>query len=105
MPISGSKAGQAIMQTHEEIRKALLKLEEIHFQQISDSFQGDPKLGDCITGGIQFAALDDSVSKSGQIMPVIGTFRINYSREEEPATTLFPYIGKPGGPAVEQSTG
>lgn len=93
------------MQTHKEIRKALLKLEEIHFQQISDSFQGDPKLGDCITGGVQFAALDDSVSKSGQIMPVIGTFGINYSREEEPATTLFPYIGKLGGPAVEQNTG
>jgi hypothetical protein len=93
------------MQNYEEIKKSLLKLEEIHFQQISESYRGDPKLGDCITGGIQFGALDNLVSTSKEKMPVIGTFGINYSQKEDSATTLFPYIGAIGGPAVEQGTG
>jgi hypothetical protein len=93
------------MQTYEEIKKSLLKLEEIHFQEVSESYRGDPKLGDCITGGVQFAALDELVSKSQQKLPVVATFGINYSQKEDSAASLFPYIGTQIGPAVEESTG
>jgi hypothetical protein len=89
----------------QDIRNTLLNLEKDHFQRISNSFRAGPNIEACISGGIQFAALDTSESENEKRLPVIGTFGINYSQEDRPVTELFPYIGKLRGPQVEENTG
>jgi hypothetical protein len=84
------------------IQKKLLDLERRHYPGARAVYFHP---NHCISGGIQFAALDTYHKDTEGKLPVVCVVGINYTRDPTCRHCFFPFIGRGGGPRVESKTG
>lgn len=86
------------MDTYQNIHRILLDL-ECQFFPAATAALATPS--QCITGGIQFAALDSCHCKSQRMMPVVCVLGINYTQGGTQAASFYSYAGGIGGPRIQ----
>jgi len=95
--------------TVQSLESKLLPLEKTHYTALNEHFRW-PKikgLRDCITGGVQFAAIDKHHLHCTTRKPVVAIVGVNYTQGPPDADNkhLYPYNGNNGIPSVLATTG
>ncbi|MGA8574336.1 MAG: hypothetical protein WB609_01455 [Candidatus Cybelea sp.] len=91
------------MDTFAALQNVLQALEREHFERLRSDFQWTPELAECISGAVQFFALDNG-DRSPDPLPVICAVGINYTQGPKTnAQELVHYGGTV--PSVTRPTG
>lgn len=93
------------METFEGLERRLLALEERHVKKLAQSFVCTQPLESCITGQVQFAAIDPRHKTKEQQLPVVVLIGINYTQDATPGYELRHYLGTLNEPSVTQKAG
>jgi hypothetical protein len=86
--------------------KTVAELEKNHLSQLNAAFAWTDGLRDCITGGVQFGALDRTHRNSLRGFPIVVAIGINYTQGGIESTgELVPYQSSKDKPGTIRGTG
>lgn len=89
------------METYAVVQRKLLDLERDHYPIARTRFVAPDR---CVTGGIQFAALDTHHKNTADKLPVVCVMGINYTNDPTCSYRFFSSLGRSTGPTVESGT-
>jgi hypothetical protein len=91
------------MRTFDELERQLDALEQEQFERLRAHFRWAPELRECISGTVQFFALDRD--RSSAALPVICAVGINYTQGPRTNAEQLMHYGGKADPYVSRSTG
>lgn len=92
------------MRTFAELENRLRELEREHFERLRAAFRWTPELRECISGMVQFFALDNS-DPSPAPQPVVCAIGINYTQGPKTNGERLLHYGGTSDPIVTRPTG
>jgi hypothetical protein len=90
------------MDTYQNVHRTLLDLERQFFPAAAVALAAP---SECVTGGIQFAALDSCHCQSQRMLPVVCVLGINYTQEARTAASFYCYTGGIGSGIIKVDAG